>query len=160
MGDVLTLGTMIRLVLSFAAVVGGLIALRWWTQRGSNRGTTGINVVARSGVARGASVAVIEVAGLYYLVGITEHGVSLLGELDEDAARRLSAPRESAMDQSGAAGRPESRGPLAFDSIEFEDLTGTGAASGWRTRPWTGLITGLRRMTARSPGGLSVHDLH
>ena len=162
MGDVLTLGTMIRLVLSFAAVIGGLMALRWWTQRGPTRSSNGIRVVSRAGIARGASVAVIEVVDRVYLVGITEHGVNLIGELDTEVADALGPPPKAPLGEPAGSGGPTG-GPgnetLAFAGISFEDFRTQTAANGWRSGPWTGLMNRLRRMTVRSSGPRPARDI-
>jgi flagellar protein FliO/FliZ len=72
-----------RLVPSLALIVGALLLVRRWAQRGSGGGNAGIRVLARAGLTRGAMVAVVEVGEQRYLVGASEHGVSLLSEVPD-----------------------------------------------------------------------------
>lgn len=72
-----------RLVPTLALIVGALLLVRRWGQRGGALQSAGIKVLARAGLTRGAMVAVVEVGGQRYLVGASEQGVSLLGQVDE-----------------------------------------------------------------------------
>lgn len=65
--------------------VGGPILI-WWLRRGRTGGGTGLKVVARTALTRGSVVAVIESQGRRLLVGATDHGISVLSELDADGA--------------------------------------------------------------------------
>jgi flagellar biosynthetic protein FliO len=75
---------LLRLVLAVAVVVGLLLLTARLTRRagrggaGSARGS--IRVVARQPLGRNASVAVIETGGRTFVLGVTDHQVSLLGE--------------------------------------------------------------------------------
>jgi flagellar biogenesis protein FliO len=74
-----------RLLPPLAVIIGALLLVRRWAGRQATT-TSGVRVVARTGVARGAIIAVVEVGARRFLVGAGEHGVSLLGELDPDGA--------------------------------------------------------------------------
>ncbi len=73
----------LRVGLSLGAVLG-LIAL---LGRGARRGIGGrgpvkeVDVVARQGLARNASVVVVRAAGRVFLLGVTESSVSLVADL-------------------------------------------------------------------------------
>ena len=75
-----TLFVALRVLLSLAAVVG----LLWFLQRRitagtrSTRATKLVNVVTRQGLAQKASVVVIDVEGKRFLLGVTEHSVTVL----------------------------------------------------------------------------------
>ncbi|QBI21248.1 hypothetical protein ER308_17840 [Egibacter rhizosphaerae] len=115
-----------RLLPSLALIVGALLLLRRWARRGAVQAGAGIKVLARTGLTRGASVAVVELGSRRFLVGASEHGVSLLAELEGqetvDAAAQeapkapdspavLAAPGATADDLStllGAHGSPMS----------------------------------------------------
>lgn len=75
-----TLFVALRVLLSLAAVVG----LLWFLQRRLTKGTRSsratklVNVVTRQGLAQKASVVVIDVEGKRFLLGVTEHSVTVL----------------------------------------------------------------------------------
>jgi flagellar protein FliO/FliZ len=98
-----TLFVGLRVVVSLAAVLG----LLWFIQRKVSK--TGrvtqrakhVTVVARQGISGKASVAVVDVEGVRYVLGVTEQSVSVLGsgEAPQDAvvtsiakAQTTSAP--------------------------------------------------------------------
>jgi len=108
-------GTMVRLVLSLAAVLTLMLLLaRYLRHRQHGTGfATGatqgrkqplpLQVLTRQGLSRGSSVAVVRVSGQLLLLGVTESTVSLLGELQDDdepdsvpQAQLASAPAATA----------------------------------------------------------------
>ncbi len=77
----------LRVVLSLAAVLGVI----WYAQRKISKGTRArqgktITVVGRQGVGAKASVAVIDVDGKRFLLGVTEHSVNILHTSDTPEA--------------------------------------------------------------------------
>jgi flagellar protein FliO/FliZ len=78
----------LRVAVSLAAVLG----IIWYAQRRISRGTRAkgstktITVVGRQGVGAKASVAVIEVDGKRFLLGVTEQSVSILHTSDAPEA--------------------------------------------------------------------------
>lgn len=90
--DTVVLG--LRVVVGLGAVFGALFFLhRWVTKRqtgGSGRERQ-IAVVARQGLGAKAGVAVVEAGGRRYLLGVTEHAVTVLDTLG--AAPEASEPR-------------------------------------------------------------------
>lgn len=105
MEDVSVLALFGRLVVSLAVVLGLMaVAARLLRRRGlggiAPRGHRAvIEVVARHGLSRGASIAVVRAAGKALVVGVTDAGVSLLAEADPETldhdmdADRTSDPR-------------------------------------------------------------------
>jgi len=82
-----TLFLALRVLLSLAAVLGVI----WYAQKKISKGTKArqgktITVVGRQGVGAKASVAVIDVDGKRFLLGVTEHAVSILHTSDAPAA--------------------------------------------------------------------------
>lgn len=76
-----TLGLMLRVGLSFTFVLGLMwFAARMLRGKMAARGSGVLEVLARQQVGRGASVAVVRVADRALVVGVTEHGISILGE--------------------------------------------------------------------------------
>lgn len=66
---------------ALAVFVGGPILI-WWLRRGRASGGAALRVVARTALTRGSVVAVVESQGRRLLVGATDHGISVLSELD------------------------------------------------------------------------------
>ena len=83
-----TLFLALRVILSLAAVFG----LIWYAQRKFGKGLKArqggntITVVGRQGVGAKASVAVIDVDGKRFLLGVTEHSVNILHTSDTPEA--------------------------------------------------------------------------
>ncbi len=82
--DTSTAVLVLRVALSLACVLG----LLWWLGRRAGRSPalrrarpTAIGVVARQSLGGRTSVALVEVAGRTLLLGVSEHGVSLLTEV-------------------------------------------------------------------------------
>jgi flagellar biogenesis protein FliO len=71
-----------RTLPSLAVIVGALLLLRHWAQRGQRTTDASVRVITRTGIAKGAVVAVVAVGERRMLVGASEHGVNLLTELD------------------------------------------------------------------------------
>jgi flagellar protein FliO/FliZ len=81
--DALTIGSLLRVVLSLAFVIGLLLLVRRWAVRGSGPARNLLKVVARVPLGRNASVAIIELRDRHYLVGIAEETVTLIDRLDD-----------------------------------------------------------------------------
>lgn len=75
-----------RTLPSLLLIVGALLVLRYWVQRGTVGHDAGVRVVSRTGLAKGAVVAVVAVGERRLLVGASEHGIALLTELEADEA--------------------------------------------------------------------------
>ena len=84
-----TVGMVLRLAISMAVVIG----LMWLAARGlRNRGaglagrpgrSQPIELLARRGLTKGASVAVVRAGGRTLLLGVTDAQITLLGESDD-----------------------------------------------------------------------------
>jgi flagellar protein FliO/FliZ len=120
-----TLGLVLRLVLSLAAVVGLMwVAAR--VMRGQlTRGQGGaLEVVARQQVGRGASIAVVRVADQALVLGVTENKVTLISAADLGAVQAAQATAEeeriavrSPVDADGVRSRPGESGGRLQGSI-------------------------------------------
>lgn len=122
------------------AIVGLLLLLRWWSRRGGARGgQTTMRITGRTGLSRNASLAVVEVDRRRLLLGVTDHGVTLLSELSPPA--------------TDATGVVEGGVPtLDHDPGDRDLLAGLEAppAALHQDRPRMGLIDRLREMTVRT----------
>jgi flagellar protein FliO/FliZ len=83
----------LRVVVSLAVVLGAI----WFVQKRMGRGSRGkskskpISVVSRQSVGAKASVAVVEFGGKRFLLGVTEHAVSVLDAAKIPAAEVAAA---------------------------------------------------------------------
>ena len=125
----------LRVIVSLGAVFGALfVAHRWITKGrpGKPRGKS-IGVVARQGLGTKAGVAIVDAGGRRYLLGVTEHAVTVLdhlgpAETDDDrvavvstASVPLVTPAPTAFDRelqraAGTGGVPVVVGPDAGPS--------------------------------------------
>lgn len=92
MGDVSLISLFARLLLSLAVVLavmalaGRAMRRRTFPNGAPRRGRVApIEVLARQGLGRSASVALVKAGGKVLVLGVTETNVSVLGEADEDA---------------------------------------------------------------------------
>jgi len=107
----------LRVVLSLAAVLGVI----WYAQHKISKGTRTrqgktITVIGRQGVGAKASVAVIDVDGKRFLLGVTEHSVNILHTSDTPEAPAEAFSRvltEEGGDVAIEAVTPASSSPLA-----------------------------------------------
>lgn len=124
---------------SLAVIVGALLLLRHWARR-SQAGPTGVDVrvIARTGIAKGATVAVVAVGDRRLVVGASEHGVNLLTPLDDD---------EGATPPTSPTGVPED----AATPTGCSPLNGRAPLTWTTDRPRMAPIDRLRRLTVRQP---------
>lgn len=126
-----TLFVALRVLLSLAAVVG----LLWFLQRRITKGTQStratklVNVVTRQALAQKASVVVIDVGGKRFLLGLTEHSVTVLDATElpvlDTAAAFESALTDAALTDSvvTAGTRKPVATPIPFPQ-QFDPRTG------------------------------------
>ncbi len=150
----------VRLLLSTGVVVGGLLALRWWSSRATGRGRGAIKVVARAGLSRSTAVAVIDVGQHRYLIGAGEHSVNLLAELDQGDDLTGAGSGDPLRDSGPVAAQPDSEetfgGVLHRTSVSAE---GPALEQLMRDRPGNGPLAHLRRWTTRVPREVRIHGL-
>lgn len=109
----------------------------------------GLRVIDRAGLSREASVAVVEVAGRAFVVGVTSHSVNVLSELDAEALARAKSSRQP------RPGQPKvirlAGGKDAVSAIPAQTTREPGRGSGSVLSPatWRQGIEALRDLTAR-----------
>jgi flagellar protein FliO/FliZ len=123
----------LRVILSLAVVVG----LLWMVQRRLTKGSKSVRntklvrVVTRQGIAQKASVVVIDVEGQRFLLGVTEHSVTVLNTTEvpspEPAPVDAEAPERAAAFGTALATATKSPLPTALPS--FDPRTGQPRAS-------------------------------
>ncbi|MGN6300956.1 MAG: FliO/MopB family protein [Angustibacter sp.] len=133
MSDGSTLLAVLRLLVSLGAVLTLVVwVARYAAKRGiggarTPRGGVSVDVLSRRSLGRTSSVQVVQVGRRTMVLGVTEHGVSVLGELGEEdlvvpepvAARpQVEVPGRHAFDQLLAAQAAQAAGgPLAADAL-------------------------------------------
>lgn len=142
MGDTLTIGTLLRLVISLAILVGALYGVKHWQRRGGNSGRRSvIDVVARTSLGRNSAVHIIDVGDRRFLIGTAEQQVNLLSELEQPPHDEVEE-----LDPLPAAGDGGTRTNV--------DPDGSGVVT--RSRPRIGLMQWLRTITVRTPQRVRV----
>jgi flagellar protein FliO/FliZ len=149
----------LRLAVSLGLVVGGLLAVKRFGRRTGRAARGAITVEARAGLAKGASIAVVAVAGQRFLLGVSEHAVSLVAELAVDRPLDGSTGTEPDADQDHqdhlvldppvAARTPLAAQDAPFDEWDLDALSGA-LEHGTTSGPRNGLVNRLQRMTLRS----------
>ncbi len=125
-----------RLLPSLAVIIGSLLAFRWFMRRGRGITPPDLRVVARTGLTKGAAVAVVEVGTQRFLVGTTDQQVRLLAELGQDAPPALASVTELDLAPAVNGGMP-----LTMATEAVTDRPGMGQRQGLADR--------LRLMTRR-----------
>ena len=126
------------MVPALGLIIGALLLVRRWAARGgSPGGGEGLRVVTRTGLTRGAMVAVVDVDGQRFLVGAGDHGVTLLG------ARERPSPFDPPVVRAEGG---------VFNAVSEPALRRPAS-----DRPWMGLVSRLQRMTVRSHPSRSIH---
>ena len=136
MSDPSGFGALAQMLPALALIIGALLLVKRWAARGGRLGPVeGVKVLSRTGLTRGAVVAVVEVAGKRYLLGAGEHGVRLLTEIDSDfdLGADLGVP-------TVVAPAPTAPRAAAMDSLLRSSTQ----------RPWMGLVNRLQAMTVRT----------
>jgi len=125
-----TLFLALRVLLSLAAVLG----IIWYAQRRISKGTRSkagraITIVGRQGIGAKASVAVIDMDGKRFLLGVTEHQVTILHTADApvapaEAFSQVMAVETGEKPDPAAALEPAARtpatGPLAGSILSLD----------------------------------------
>ena len=133
---VVSLGVVLAVMAGAAAVLrrSGVVGTAGMGKRGGlRRRAVPMEVIARQGLSRSSSVAVLRVGGRALVIGVTEHQVSLLTEIDPAELAGFSG------DTPGPPGRPESPDVAA----------GPGPGIGAGALPWKVVLEQLRERTVR-----------
>jgi flagellar protein FliO/FliZ len=139
---------LLRLLPSLALIVGALLLLRHWAQKGRAGSPTPMRVVSRTSVTRGSVLAVVEVGERRLLVGAAEQSVNLLAELDpapdlaaDTPVRPIAAaPAAPATDRQGL-----------LEQLRHTTLTSTRPRPLSDERPRMAPLDRLRHLTVRTP---------
>jgi flagellar biogenesis protein FliO len=117
---------------TFLLFVGAPLVI-WWIRRSRPGMMSGLRVTSRTGLTRNGVVAVVETDGRRFLIGATDHGVTLLTELDREPENdtEVVVPMES------------------FDLTDEQDAIVPFAPS--LPGPGKSPIETLRAMTVRKP---------
>lgn len=82
-------------------VIFGLAGGWWWLRRWQRGTGTGLRVVSRVALLRGATIAVVEMGGRAWLIGATERNIEVLAEIDEATLGTEAEPPVNPISGSG-----------------------------------------------------------
>jgi flagellar protein FliO/FliZ len=108
----------LRVVVSLAAVFGGL----WFAHRWLTKGRPGavraksIGVIARQGLGAKAGIAIVDAGGRRYLLGVTEHQITVLdrlGTAEVDGTQRIAVLSTAPVPIPSSAGGGQDDGSTA-----------------------------------------------
>lgn len=143
----------LRVVLSLAVVLGLLWIVQRRLGRKARKNNTGdlVTVVTRRGISQKASVVVVDVEGMRYLLGVTEQTVNVLGTSEAPIARA------EVNDRAGAAEFAKSMSAASIDKADLAVITGrrpslaSGALGGSILSPlvWKQAANALRQGLSR-----------
>jgi flagellar protein FliO/FliZ len=134
----------LRVVIALVLVVGAMWVLAKVAKRPlRKRAANTLDVIARTQLSRNASVAVVRVDTTALVVGVTDHGISLLHQIDAEKFTVGEAPNRTAVDLDElatvkalpAAGTTEQRTALAGSALS--------------PATWRKAVETLRERTAR-----------
>src|SRR2546429_9810401 len=89
---------LVRLVVAPLMISGAWLGVRRYARRRATEGRKQLQVLARLGLAKGVSVAVVRIADRGLVLGVSDKGVSLVADL-------------ASQDLEDVAGGPPARGP-------------------------------------------------
>ena len=117
---VVSLGVVLAVMAGAAAVLrrSGVVGTAPAGKRGLRRSRPALEVIARHGLSRGSSVAVVRLGDRALVLGVTEHNVSLLTEVDP---AELDAPAGADDGLVGPAGPGIGAGSLPW-KVALEQL--------------------------------------
>ncbi len=165
MGDSVDMAAMLRLGLSFGAIIAALMAFKWWTRRGGVAATKGaIKVLARTSVTRSAVVCIVEAESRRFFVGVTDNGVSLLGEMSSSAdllvdvtdAAVVVLEAAETLQSEPIQSEPTLTSIAPGGEVHWQDHTEL-PRTGNSHRPWNGIVRRAQSRTLRSPSQVPAH---
>jgi flagellar biogenesis protein FliO len=137
----------LRLILATLLVGGAWFGVRYHARRRRGDARRQLEVLARLGLAKGVSVAVVRIAGRGLVLGVSEKGVSLVAELSGEALEEIVAAAGGQPETSGPEAELEPQPELAQQPRHLSDARSTTHAE---MGPGTGLVQRLRKMTLRT----------
>jgi flagellar protein FliO/FliZ len=142
-------GEAVRLVLSLGVVLGLMwLAARVLRGKAVRHGGDAVTVLGRAQLARGAAVAVVQVAGRELVLGVTEQRVCLLAEAAAETGAETPA-EEPATPQRSAAASPRLSGTTRVVSAGPDQPSGPLAGSVLSPQTWRQAVEALRDRTVR-----------
>lgn len=120
---VVSLGVVLAVMAGAAAVLrrSGVAGSAVGGKRGGRRRPVPVEILARHGLSRGAFVTVVRLGGRALVLGVTEHQVSLLTEVDPAELEAESLSAEADESSAGPAGPGIGAGALPW-KVAVEQL--------------------------------------
>jgi flagellar biogenesis protein FliO len=140
-----------RLILATLLVGGAWFGVRHHARRRRGDARRQLEVLARLGLAKGVSVAVVRIAGRGLVLGVSDKGVSLVAELSGEALDEVVAAAGGHLDTSEPESEPESEAELPPESGQQpRHLSDARSTTHAEMGPGTGLVQRLQKMTLRT----------
>ena len=146
---------LVRLVVGTLMISGAWLGVRRYARRRATEGRKQLQVLARLGLAKGVSVAVVRIADRGLVLGVSDKGVSLVAELASQDLEDVAAIPAGATPQPAASPAPQAAPQVVRGLLDEPRSSGD---------PRMGLVQRLQRMTLRTnvPGSFGTpirHDL-
>ncbi|HEU5474226.1 MAG TPA: flagellar biosynthetic protein FliO [Actinophytocola sp.] len=114
----------LRVVIALVLVIGVMWVLAKLARRPLRGKAAGaLDVVARTQLSRHASVAVVKIDDTALVLGVTDHGISLLHETGADAFAVEAPTRRTAVDLDAVRARKSSAAPAAGSPLTGSALS-------------------------------------
>ena len=140
-----------RLILATLLVGGAWFGVRHHSRRRRGDARRQLEVLARLGLAKGVSVAVVRIAGRGLVLGVSDKGVSLVAELSGEALDEVVAAAGGHPDTSGPESEPQLEAELQPELAEQpRDRSDARSTTHAEMGPGTGLVQRLQKMTLRT----------
>jgi len=140
-----------RLILATLLVGGAWFGVHHHARRRRGDARRQLEVLARLGLAKGVSVAVVRIAGRGLVLGVSDKGVSLVAELSGEALDEVVAAAGGHLDTSGLESEAESEAELPPESGQQpRHLSDARSTTHAEMGPGTGLVQRLQKMTLRT----------
>jgi flagellar biogenesis protein FliO len=133
----------VRLILATLLICGAWFGVRHHTRRRRGDARRQLEVLARLGLAKGVSVAVVRIADRGLVLGVSDKGVSLVAELSGESLDEVVAAAGGHPDTSEPEREPE---PAQQPRHLFDARSTSHAEMG----PRKGLVQRLQKMTLRT----------
>jgi flagellar biogenesis protein FliO len=137
----------VRLILATLLICGAWFGVRHHSRRRRGDARRQLEVLARLGLAKGVSVAVVRIADRGLVLGVSDKGVSLVTELSGEALDEIVAAAGGRPDTSRPEVEPESEPEPAQQPRHLFDARSTTHAE---IGPRKGLVQRLQKMTLRT----------
>src|SRR3989442_8754926 len=108
---------LVRLIVGTLMISGAWFGVRRYARRRATEGRKQLQVLARLGLAKGVSVAVVRIADRGLVLGVSDKGVSLVAELGSQDLEDVAAAPAGAAPEPRAAPAPPGGPPIGHGPV-------------------------------------------